>query len=336
MDPVTQGLFGAVWAQAGARRETMRVAAGAGILAGMAPDLDGLIRSSGDTLLHIEYHRHFTHSLAFIPAGALIVALLLWPLFKRWSRFGPLYLWCFLGYASHGLLDAFTSYGTHLLWPFSDTRMAWNFISVVDPLFTLPVAMFLGIALWQRRYSTALLSVLWAAAYLGAGGFQQHRAEQVLSHWARDRGIAVERQVAKPSLGNLVLWRGLVDDGRDFHAIAIRIVPGSRPLVYPGPRVERFRSAAVPPDSRLGHDLARFEQFSSGWLFRYHSYEDANTRFVGDFRYAIDPASMRPLWGIRFDPAEPGERARYEHPSEVTGADRRRFFDRLMGRETDY
>jgi len=42
-----------------------------GALAGMAPDLDILIRSSSDPLLKLEFHRHFSHSLFFIPVGTL-------------------------------------------------------------------------------------------------------------------------------------------------------------------------------------------------------------------------------------------------------------------------
>ena len=44
-----------------------------------------------------------------------------------------------LGYGTNGLLDACTTYGTLLLWPFSNARIAWNNVSVIDPLFTLPL-----------------------------------------------------------------------------------------------------------------------------------------------------------------------------------------------------
>ena len=42
-----------------------------------------------------------------------------------------------LGYGTGGLLDTCTSYGTHLLWPFSTTPMAWSIIAIVDPVFTV-------------------------------------------------------------------------------------------------------------------------------------------------------------------------------------------------------
>ncbi len=67
MDPLTQGVLGASLPQSAGRG---RYAASAGLLgffAGMAADLDVLIRSNTDPLLFLEYHRQFTHSLVFIP-----------------------------------------------------------------------------------------------------------------------------------------------------------------------------------------------------------------------------------------------------------------------------
>ena len=62
-----------------------------GALAGMAPDLDVLIRSSTDPLLFLEYHRQFTHSLAFIPIGAALCTAILYPFVRKWCRAGEAY-----------------------------------------------------------------------------------------------------------------------------------------------------------------------------------------------------------------------------------------------------
>ncbi|MEE4329894.1 MAG: metal-dependent hydrolase, partial [Wenzhouxiangella sp.] len=314
MDPVTQGIVGSLWALPAARRERLRQAALAGWAGGMAPDLDVLIRSSQDSLLAIEYHRHFTHALAFIPIGSLAVALVLWPLMRKHAGFGLLYLWCLLGYASHGLLDTATSYGTYLLWPFSDQRVAWNFISVIDPLYSLPLLVLLGIAVWRRRRLPVALAWFWLIAYMGFGAFQNARAEQIVDAWAQEQGIAVNRSVAKPAFANLVLWRGLIDDGERFHLVAVRTLPGTSASIWPGGSVLRFSAGTFDPGTRLGNDLARFEHFSSRWLFRYPDYDQGDRWFVGDLRYAIDPGSQRPLWGVVFDPDYPGSAARYTTP----------------------
>ena len=144
MDPISQGTLGASAAQSSTK--TAQVAAGTlGFLAGLCADLDVLIRSSSDPLLFLEYHRQFTHSLLFIPIGGLICGVVLYGLLRPWLAkkqgisLKQSILFCTLGYATHALLDSCTSYGTQLLWPFSDQRFAWNNISIVDPLFTLPM-----------------------------------------------------------------------------------------------------------------------------------------------------------------------------------------------------
>lgn len=336
MDPFTQGVFGSLFAQAGARRRHLRPAAAVGFAGGLAPDLDVLIRSSADSLLAIEYHRHFTHALAFIPVGAMLVALLAWPMVHRWRpdvKFARVFLWSLLGVASHGVLDAMTSYGTRLLWPFSDERVAWNIISVIDPLFTVPLAILLGLAVWKRSRRGARIAALWAVFYLAVGTLQQHRAENIVTHWAENAGIEASRVIAKPSFANLVLWRGLVDDGERMHIVAVRILPGREALAWPGSSIPHYRDDNWSDDSTLARDLERFRHFSDDWTFRYFSYDDDSGIFVGDLRYAIDPASQRPLWGIRLDPARPAAPVRFERPTRVTESEREAFLERLMGRD---
>ena len=144
-----------------------------GALAGLAPDLDVLIRSNADPLLFLEYHRQFSHALVFVPFGALLVA---WPLYffaRKSLSWRQTYLACLAGYATHGLLDACTSYGTQLFWPFSDARVAWNNSSIVDPLFTLPVLALVIAAATLGKRLLGILAMAWALFYLGFGWVQQ-------------------------------------------------------------------------------------------------------------------------------------------------------------------
>ena len=152
MDPITQGTIGAVLPQA-LGKKNLGIVALLGFLSGMAPDLDIFIRSSTDPLLSLEYHRQFTHSIVFIPFGGLICAVFLFIVFKKISPFNfkSTWLYCTLGYGTHGLIDACTSYGTLLFWPFSNVRIAWNNISIIDPLFTLPIILFVVLATIKKK-----------------------------------------------------------------------------------------------------------------------------------------------------------------------------------------
>jgi inner membrane protein len=168
-------------------------------------------------------------------------------------------------------------------------------------------------------------------AYLGFGAYQNHRAEDLLSEWAMQQGIERERMVAKPAFANLVLWRGLVDDGDRFHLVAIRTLPGTKPVFYPGGSVARFVPEELPLSGRRAYDLRRFDHFSSNWLFHYPALDTPSRQFIGDFRYALDPADQRPLWGVLTNPNDPSERAEYTTSRSMEAADRRRFFQRLRG-----
>ena len=332
MDPISQGAFGALWAQAGTRHRR-KAAADAGMLAGMAPDLDVLIRSRDDALLALDFHRHFTHAIPFAPIGGLIVAAALYPLLRRQFAFTQLYLVCLLGYLSHGILDAFTSYGTSLGWPLTDHRAALNWISVIDPLFTLPL---IALLVWglTRRPRLIAAAALWAAAYLSLGGWQHHRAEQAVYQWGQSEQLTIERHIAKPSFANLLLWRGIVDSGEHFHTTAIYLPPWGAAQVTRGDSVAPIRASDTAPAGTVVHrDMQRFAHFSDHWLFRYAPQEQGNEWFVGDFRYAIDPASARPLWGIRFSPGKPDRGVSFERLRSVDPIERERYWHRLQGRK---
>ena len=116
MDPLTQGVLGATLPQASVSGRYAASAGLLGFLSGLAADLDVLIRSSTDPLLFLEYHRQFTHSLMFVPFGGLICAAVLHFVIgrRRGLSFRQTWLFCTLGYATHALLDACTTYGTML------------------------------------------------------------------------------------------------------------------------------------------------------------------------------------------------------------------------------
>ena len=61
MDPISQGVVGVAAAQTSANKKNIIAISIIGFLAGLAPDLDILIRSSTDPILFLEYHRQFVH-----------------------------------------------------------------------------------------------------------------------------------------------------------------------------------------------------------------------------------------------------------------------------------
>ncbi len=74
MDPLTQSLLGGVAAQAVFTGRLGRVAVLLGAVGGELADIDVVLGGLADPALPFQWHRHFTHSLIFIPIGGLLAA----------------------------------------------------------------------------------------------------------------------------------------------------------------------------------------------------------------------------------------------------------------------
>ena len=300
MDPLSQATLGAAAAQSLIKKSDLARIALIGALAGMAPDLDVLIQSSTDPLLQLEYHRQFTHSLIFIPVGALLCAIAFWPFMRRHMSFKAIWLTALAGYATHALLDACTTYGTLLLWPFSDARIAWNTISVIDPVFTLPLLGFVIAAGVKKSQFIGRLGMAWVALYLSIGVIQEERAMAAGEALAADRGHAPAVVSAKPSFGNLLLWKTVYEYDDHFWVDAVRA--GGDVTIIEGDHVARLNLQSSFPwldtDSQQARDVERFRWFSNDYL----AIDSDDPFLIVDMRYSHLPNEIKGLWGIRLDP----------------------------------
>lgn len=334
MDPLSQGALGAALPAATQDTRQTRVAAAVGFLAGAAADLDVLIRSQTDSLLFLEFHRQFTHSLVFIPVGGLLVAALFFLCFRRRLTIGFPKLWLYstLGYGTHGLLDAATSYGTLLLWPFSDRRISFNIVSIVDPLFTLPVLLLVVVGIVRKSGRWPRLALVWATCYLALGAYQHQTAEAVAHRLARERGHAPIRLQVKPTFANLVVWRSIYETEDRFYVDAVR--PGFAADVFSGASIGKLHlPSAFPwldPHSQQARDVERFARFSDGFVARA---TDGSERII-DVRYSFVPTEVAPLWSVRLDRNAPGTaHASYETHRNNAGESFRTLMAMVLNRQ---
>lgn len=331
MDLLTQGVLGAALAQTAAKPSETRLATGIGFAAGLLADIDALIYSSTDSLLTIEYHRHFTHSIFFIPFGALIAALILWPLCRKKLSFKRLYIFSMLGYSLSGFIDACTSYGTYLLWPLLDERLSFHIIAIVDPIFTL--ALIIGVVMaWRRRSQIpARFGLGMAAIYLLVAVVQLQRAESVIESLAASRGHTPARLIAKPSFGNILLWRSIYEHDGNFYVDAAHV--GTKPRLYEGSSIRKYQPArdasGLAKESVLYTDILRFRKFSADYIALHPERQNV----LADVRYSIQPDSVLPLWGIEMDFSRPEQHARFRVYRGLDKKKRERFFTMLMNGE---
>ena len=333
MDIVTQGLLGSAVAISGARRTELKHAAWMGGVAGLLADADVLIRSSTDPLLFLEFHRQFSHSLIFIPLGALIGACFIWLIMRMYKgntiTFARIYYYSFLGYMLSGVLDAFTSYGTQLLWPFSDARIAWSLVSIIDPVFSGILLLSLIVSFKTRSLNAVRVGLGLCVFYLSVSLVQSRDVLNAVHKIATERGHEIERVIVKPSLGNIVLWRTVYLFEGQYYIDSVRSLLEDE--FYEGDTVKAINIEQDFSDldtaSVQYQDILRFDYFSNGFLAAFPSKHNV----IGDIRYSIFPLSVRSLWGIRIDTNTPGAHVEFVTFRENSKEQRKIFLEMLFG-----
>jgi inner membrane protein len=305
LDPLTQGALGAIAAQAVCGKHLPRSAWLIGAAAGMAADLDVLIRPAGALLGGLTYHRHFTHALVFIPIGALLSAIP-FLLFPRLRRHWPVVLLAALvAYATHGLLDSFTSYGTVLFWPFSEARVAWDIMPIVDPVYTLLLIAGLCASVALRRRSLAVVGATLSLAYMSFAAVQHTRALDVQGQLVEKREHAYVRGRALPTPFNLAMWRSIYEADGLLYADVVRVPYFRAAEVRLGAATPIVTLETLEAEQPLGPELrAVFERFA--WFADgYTAWDQRAHRTIGDMRYGVSPEVFASLWGLELP--EPGE-----------------------------
>lgn len=177
----------------------------------------------GDAVSNTIKHRGFTHSLLLMPPFALLLSWI-------YCRFRPDAFWTlgrvfFLTISvlvTHTLLDAMTTYGTQLLWPFEGYFELRN-IFIIDPLYTLPLLIAIGVALFSRsrggRWCQAV--VLISTLYLVWGYAAQQSVTKRVQENLAAQNLPSENVIVMPTPFNTVLWRVVVmDEGKYWEGLA--------------------------------------------------------------------------------------------------------------------
>ncbi|MEL7896409.1 metal-dependent hydrolase [Vreelandella neptunia] len=229
MDSVTQAALGATIGGAVLGRRLGRKAILIGAVLGTLPDLDVAL-DYGDAVANVTEHRGFSHSLFVLTGLATLLALLS-------ARFAPAkgislpHWWCFFALIliTHPLLDSLTTYGTQLLWPLDLVPAAWPIIFIIDPLYTLPLLLTLGIALFSKRVRKACTwGLTITSVYLMMAAGAKLLVEQRLAPALAEQGLEEAPLLLQPTPFNIVLWRATVIDGDRYYESLISVFDGDR------------------------------------------------------------------------------------------------------------
>lgn len=308
MDTITQAMLGAAIGQAGFARSLGPRARAWGAVAGLVPDLDVLAVATHGPFGEMLYHRGVTHSLWFGFALGPVLALVAQHVAAGRGRAdpGPFGAWTALlslALVTHPLLDWFTPYGTQLLAPFSRERFALDAVGIVDPFYSVPLALALAAgslrALAPRRRARIAAAALAAStAYLFYGWSLNERLEARVARTLRAQAPAGEAVVVRAYPTLLQPWLR-------------RVVARTGDVVRVGwtsalaPDAIRWQAFRPERDARIDA-LARTPE---GRLFTWFAMDDTAARVrasddgfvveIDDLRYGVPGDPRFGMWGVR-------------------------------------
>jgi len=184
---------------------------------------------------------------------------------------------------------------------FSNQRVAWGIISIIDPLITVPLIglIFAAILTKQRKY--IILGITWAFLYFGVSYTQQQKAISEVLKLSEKRNVEVLYIEAKPSLANIFIWKIITTTEDKYYVDAVKIGPG-KSIVWEGENINKLSIERDLPwlkeGSQQRKDIERFRWFSNGYI----ALDRNNPYQITDIRYSFLPQKINPLWGIELKP----------------------------------
>lgn len=223
MDSISQAALGAAVGEALLGKKIGNKGAILGAIVGTIPDLDVLLTPFYTQLQNISIHRGYSHSIL----ACIISAFLLTYLFKKikWTSevaHKKLWIFSFLGLFTHVLLDAFTSYGTQLFLPFTDWRVSFGSVNILDPVYTVPLLLGLVGSLYfykksphRNRYNAIGLGV--STLYLLFTLANKQHIEQVVKTNLTTQNIPYNQLQTIPVAIANVTWYGVAKDDKNLY-----------------------------------------------------------------------------------------------------------------------
>ncbi|HOY95141.1 MAG TPA: metal-dependent hydrolase, partial [Catalimonadaceae bacterium] len=210
MDSLTHIVFGATLGEVVLGKKIGKKALLFGAIANTIPDLDVFL-VFGDPIREITIHRGFSHSIVF---PFLIAPFLAWLAFRfvkdsvSWKEW---FLFFFVLILTHPLLDSLTAYGTQLFLPFSDFRVNFSNLFIVDVAFTLPM-LIAAISLWIMkrnnggRQNLARRALIISGLYVFLSLSAKLYVNGVFSESLVKKGIQSTHQMTGTTPFNILLW----------------------------------------------------------------------------------------------------------------------------------
>ncbi|KXK39664.1 MAG: metal-dependent hydrolase [Saprospiraceae bacterium] len=159
-----------------------------------------------------------------------VLGLAIYIIFKRYFRSSYTtpeahltgWIWMFaLALVTHPILDSFTTYGTQILLPFTDMRVAFNNIAVVDFFYTIPFLICVWIAsrfdknnIRRSQWNYAGLAI--SSLYMLLTIYNKIQVDHIFESSLDEAGVRYERYMTSPSLMTNILWSGVAETDTSY------------------------------------------------------------------------------------------------------------------------
>lgn len=324
MDSLSQIALGAAVSVAVFRRkQPIWQSALLGAVVGTLPDLDVLV-SHGDPVSDMTYHRTESHALFYLTLVSPVLAWLWLKISGRRTLFNTSVLAIWLVLITHPLLDMLTIYGTQLGLPFTDKPFGTGSVFVIDPLYTLPLLLGTGLALFRQRFGWNSLGLLLSTAYLGFGLWAQQQVTQ-LAHTQLPTANPNARLLVTATPFNSLLWRLLLVEDQQYFEGYYSLLD-TTPVIH----WQAFpRDATLLQQWQLQPTVARLHWFSHGFVSL--TQPSAHSLLLTDLRMGMEPGySFRFVLTLDEQQQVQGKPEQLEMPRDERAF--RWLYQRILGR----
>ena len=221
MDSLTHIVLGAATGEAILGKKVGSKALVWGAIAGSVPDFDVAVTWLFDPVKALFVHRGFSHSIFF----AVLAAPILGWIISKIHRDATFHQWTFMSLVAiliHSTIDCFNTYGTALLEPFSNARLALDSIGIIDFTLLVPLAIFvLAILFFKRgnkiRQLISYAALIFTMIFVGLTVANKLHLEHNVKKQLAEQNIQYTRLKTAPLPITNLLWLVLAEDSVGYH-----------------------------------------------------------------------------------------------------------------------
>ncbi len=275
MDSLTHIIMGAAIGEAVMGKKIGRKAMLAGAFLKTFPDFDLLYTGLKDARMYMLYHRGYTHSFFISLLYAIPLAYLMHWLFRKKQTYKEWFTLTLLCLWFHLLVDVCTNYGTRLFLPFTNKLYSINNMSIADLFLTVPILLFLIIAVfcknnsaWRKTFNYAILA--YSVVYFMWSFANKWVVNNIMEKSLVQNNIGTKQFMNNPLILNNLAWYGIAKDRDSLYVGMYSLLQKKEAIKWKAYPVHE----SLMDSSKSKDDIASLKWFSNGYYLAQQIHPD--------------------------------------------------------------